>query len=246
MFTLREHSRVDDMLQFVTDSCSSVSPIQIGWILTQSLWTPILRKLPCSLTEPWLSLSLTHTLWHQGYKPFTYAQPGGADTFIVVSPWKNIVWTCDAHVITQTGSPTRHDDFPKPARLMKVLNIFGPTLTASLGQEARTYRKITAPALNEALFRKVWDRSLTCAAQLLNRWAAFGGLVSDLSTDMSHETLAVISDVCFGIELKNGDEKPRSHTLAYSDAMLALLNHANTLFFTPLPVLSKAHGNRPY
>lgn len=41
-----------------------------------------------------------------------------------------------------------------------MLNIFGPTLTGTDGDEARQYRKITAPFFNEQTLRQVWINSV--------------------------------------------------------------------------------------
>ncbi|MCJ1344328.1 hypothetical protein MMC31_002531 [Peltigera leucophlebia] len=118
------------------------------WAIIHAVFLPLLDRLPERWTESWLPLLTFTRGWHYGYEPFRKI---GTDTFIVVSPTQNVLYICDPNVITQLF---RGNTFGKPTGLLKMLNIFGPTLTGTDGDEARQYRKITAPFFNEQTLRQ--------------------------------------------------------------------------------------------
>lgn len=95
--------------------------------------------------------------WNQGYTPFKIA---GVDTFVAVSPTRNVIHNCDPEISTEIF---RRSEFGKPVELIALLNIFGPGLTGSDGAEGRLYRKITAPFFNEQTLARVWRVSLDSA-----------------------------------------------------------------------------------
>lgn len=77
-------------------------------------------------------LSRFGRVWHEGYGPFARQ---GSDTFMVVSPGGNILWSCDPDTILQFSK--RNHDFVKPVEMMGMLNMYGPTVTATEGEENR-------------------------------------------------------------------------------------------------------------
>lgn len=226
------------------------------WAITQAVFLPLLDRLPESWTESWLpyiihrlfhecllaeftlNRLLTFTRgWHYGYEPFGKI---GTDTSVVVSPTRNVLYTCDPNVITQLF---RGNTFGKPTELLKMLNIFGPTLTGTNGDEARQYRKITAPFFNEQTLHQVWINSVNSIETTLKL------LVKSQTVDhfrglrpiLAWMTLRILNVV--GFEGKRNflagsgfsDEVLPDHALSYSRAMHSVLDHFGTIHFNPSP-----------
>ena len=121
---------------------------------------------------------------------------------MVVSPTRNVLWTCDPQVILQVLS--RRNDFHRPVVALKVLNLYGPTIMGTEGPESRLYQKITSPSFNDETHQAVWSVSLQLTQQLLKSWLEDEpvGHVLRMNQDTSRLTLCVISRVCFGRELE--------------------------------------------
>lgn len=190
------------------------------------------------LTRLIISFCLYTKAWQQGHSPFSKLHH---DTFILCSPSGNLLWTCEPQVTHQLY--TRGTDFIKPVKMMGMLNIYGPTLVASDGEEARLYRKITGPSFNEKNHERVWIETLKQAGHMVNDW--YGNAITTLHSDVSRGTLHVFSSVCLShdIEWTKGrnqkDFMPKGHTLSWADAIDSVLNHAITIFTTPRFLLSK-------
>lgn len=164
----------------------------------------------------------------------------GADTFIIVSAGGNVLWTCDPEVITQLNS--RHGDFIKPVDMLGMLNIYGPTITASEGEEHRKYRKIASPSFNENTHQTVWNESIRQAGLMLDFWKHDRGHVADINLQTSRYALHVLSKAFFdkAMEWTTEVNKSHGHGLSYPEAISAVFKYNNTLFMTPRPVLSKS------
>lgn len=226
-------------------------------MILQEPLLPLLRQLPRSWTESWLpysipnhrfraqlivflSLSLFGQIWHEGYEPFAQQ---GSDTIIVVSTNGNILWTCDPETILQFTK--RHHDFLKPVKMMAMLNMYGPTITATEGEESRLYRRIASPSFNERTHGAAWTESLHQTASMLKKWKSMEGLVEQLNEDMATLTLHVISYVCFGRIIQWAENAgyqealPDGHKMSYRDAITSMLDNTGVLFMTPQLVLGK-------
>ncbi|KAF1948751.1 cytochrome P450 [Byssothecium circinans] len=215
-----------------------VSPVyfqSIPWILLQEALLPILRQLPETFTQSWLPLSLFFRTWGVGYEPFEIA---GTDTFIIASAGGNVLWTCDPEVILQLSH--RHDDFIKPTNMLGMLNIYGPTITASEGDEHRRYRSIASPSFNENTHLTVWREAIRQAKLMLETWDHAAGHVSNLNLHANQYALHVLSKALFNkdMEWEVALEKPRGHELTYPEAISAVFKYNNTLFMTPQTILN--------
>lgn len=209
------------------------------WLLTQPLLHPLLTALPESWTENWLPLLLFNDGWHNGYEPFRRA---GADTFLAVSPGSVVLYTCDADVSSQLFRDNR---LGKPAHLMSILNIFGPTITSTDGAESRLYRRITAPFFSEATMRDVFVGSVQGGGQLvqaLRHPAAY----RQLRTLTAKLSLHILSRFCNETEdqkdlvnaLQATDKPHGNHRMTYGEAVFNLLENYMTIFLMPHALLS--------
>ena len=223
-----------------------VSPVyfqQIWWVVLQELLLPLLRLLPASWTQSWLPLCLFGRIWHVGYEPFARM---ASDTFIVVSPGGNILWTSDPEAIDQITK--LHRDFVKPVEMMGMLNMYGPTITATEGEETRLYRRIAAPSFNDRTHGSAWKESLSQTADLLSSWNSLRGQMMQVNEDFAKLTLHVISYVCFDRQIvwsedtEKPDIAPKGHKMSYAEAISSLVASTGTLFITPHPLLSKQNN----
>ncbi|KAL8917291.1 MAG: hypothetical protein Q9172_005917 [Xanthocarpia lactea] len=183
-------------------------------------------------------LSRFGRIWHEGHEPFAHLQ---TDNVIVVSAGGNILWTCSPESIQQFSK--RSHDFVKPVEMMGMLNLYGPTITATEGEESRTYRKIAAPSFNDRTHRSAWTESLKRSLSLLQRWESMNAPIERLDTHVARLTLQVISFVCFdrSVDLPSATaletNLSKSHKMTYSEAISSMVENISTLFIVPPPVL---------
>jgi hypothetical protein len=210
------------------------------WLLTQPVLLPLLAALPESWTAKWLPLLLFNDGWHNGYEPF---QRAGGDTFLAVSPGGVILYTCHAEASSQLFRDTR---LGKPAHLMSLLNIFGPTITSTDGAESRLYRRITAPFFSEATMRDVFVGTVQGGGQLAQvlRQPAAHHHLRDLAAKLSLHILnrfcnqaETLEDLAMALR---GEDKPQgTHRMTYAEAVFTLLENYMTIFLIPSKLLRK-------
>jgi hypothetical protein len=149
-------------------------------------------------------------VWQVRYTPFSSAIMN-SDTYLIVSPEKNILCTAEAEVISQIT--TRRNDFPKPIAMYKMLDLYGKNVVTVEGGEWRRHRKITAAQFNEKSNALVWKESLFQAGEMIKRWTDNKGtengksakdvgrisVVSELGKDAMRLSLHVISRAGFGV-----------------------------------------------
>ena len=215
--------------------------------LLQIFLVPLVRKLPRTWTEPWFDLTLVDWLWRMRYEPFKRL---GTDTFLAVSPERNVLFTADADVVSQIT--TRRTDFPKPLEVYESLRIYGNNVVTSEGQTWKHHRKITSPPFSEKANHLVWSETLEQCHSMVNSW--FDGntgnkgskTIYTVADDAMRLSLYVISRAGFGVHLEwpgtegghaNGHVKskeedgasssniPQGHTMGYTDALGSLLHN---------------------
>ena len=215
------------------------------WLLSQALLL-LLTALPESWTEKWLPLLIFNDGCHNGYEPFRHA---GVDTFLAVSPGSIILYNCEADVSSQLFRDTR---LGKPAHLMQILNMFGPTITNTDGTESQLYRRITAPFFSEATMRHVFVGSVQGGGHLvqaLRQPAAY----RQLRTLTAKLSLHILSRFCYEAEdqedlvnaLQENDKPRDTHSMAYREAVFTLLENYMTIFLMPLRLLSMCFPSVP-
>jgi len=219
---------------------------------------PLMRRLPRTWTEPWFDLTLEWG-WSRRYEPFNRF---GSDTFITVSPERNVLYTADADVVSQIT--TRRNDFPKALEVYESLKIYGNNVVTSEGQLWRHHRKITSPPFTEKNNHLVWTETLDQCQAMVSSWLGDrkdeSNTIYTIADDAMRLSLHVISRAGFGVSLqwpggedtkangalKNavGDFTSSSgptgdHTMSYTDALGALLHNVLTILIMPRFLLSK-------
>ena len=132
---------------------------------------------------------------------------------------------------------------------MGMLNMYGPTVTATEGEESRRYRKIASPSFNDRTHGSAWTESLGQTQALLKRWDSLQAPMMQLNEDVARLTLQVISFVCFDrqvgwVEAVTSPDKPLGgHSMSYREAISSMVDNIPTPFIVPPPVLSMAFNS---
>jgi cytochrome P450 len=171
-----------------------------------------------------------------------------------------VLWTCDADAIQQIYK--RPQDFCKPVADMGMLNIHGPTVTGTEGEESRSYRRITTEAFGTKTYRETWHESIVEAGKLFGRLETLEDKRT-LSSQLERLTLNVVSQVCLGRDpekeygdghteynrsillkflgkpMSNGKLKQR-HKMTYHEAFGTSANHMGSIYLMPRLLLSMA------
>ena len=229
-----------------------------AYMLACIVIVPIVRCLPKSWTEPWFDMTLVDWEWARRYEPF---KRFGSDTFMVVTPERNVIFTADADVISQLT--TRRNDFPKPLELYESLRLYGNNVVTSEGQLWRHHRKITSPPFSEKNNHLVFAETLAQCQDMVDSWMdgekESSKTIHTIADDAMRLSLHVISRGGFGVPLKwptktkateNGHVKgeegntssasvSEGHTMSYADALGSLLHSLFPLIIVPKFVLSK-------
>ena len=222
---------------------------------------PMVRCLPKSWTEPWFDMTLVDWEWARRYEPF---KRYGSDTFLLVTPERNVLYTADADVISQMT--TRRNDFPKALEVYKVLNIYGNNVVTSEGQLWRHHRKITSPPFSEKNNHLVFNETLGQCQDMVDSWMngdkESSKTVRTVADDAMRLSLHVISRGGFGVRLEwpkkaeateNGHVKGEAgkttttsmtegHTMSFADALGSLLHNILPILIIPKFLLSKQSG----
>ena len=219
---------------------------------------PLVRCLPKSWTEPWFDMTLIDWEWARRYEPF---KRYGSDTFLLVTPQRNVLYTADADVISQMT--TRRNDFPKALEVYEVLKIYGNNVVTSEGQLWRHHRKITSPPFSEKNNHLVFTETLGQCQDMVDSWMngdkESSKTVHTVADDAMRLSLHVISRGGFGVRLEwpkkakaaeNGNVKgeegntstasvPEGHIMSFADALGSLLHNLLPILIVPKFLLSK-------
>lgn len=223
-------------------------PFSKPWMALHLVVIPLLQKLPTSWTDPWITYIHPEWLWLNQFSKFKEL---GTDTFITVSPGRNIVYTADATVINQIT--TRRNDFPKPVALYIGVDVYGKNVVSTEGAAWKHQRKITSPPFTEKSNRVVWIESLRQAELMLTSWVGSSGdgprSVATVAADTMRLSLHVISRAGFGQQLvwPGENDNPQAekaslgpgHTMTYTEALQTLLHYFAFVIILPLWFLSK-------
>ena len=221
------------------------------YMLACIILIPLMRILPKKWTEPWFDLTLEWG-WDRRYEPF---KRFGSDTFIAVSPERNVLYTADPDVINQIT--TRRNDFPKALEVYESLKIYGKNVVTSEGQSWKHHRKIVQPPFTEKNNHLVWKETLTQTRAMVNSWNRRSTIYT-IAEDAMRLSLHVISKAGFGVQMQwpdqdeadrnghaNGKEArpenvlPVGHTMSYTDALGTLLHNVIILLAVPRFLISK-------
>ena len=218
---------------------SPVSVMNLPWILSYRLLPfdlpKLLSRLPFGLGK-WALY--TYTGWQYDDAGAIHAELGPA--FVLCTPSVNEVAVADpaaAHVIM-----SRRKEFPKPAKIYKLFDVFGRNLETVEGSVWQRHRRLTAPSLNERVSETVWSESLRQASQMLQVWVDCGdGGTRNVASDAATLALHVWTKAGFGVQHPFRDFQQRlepQHKMSYRDAMQVVLRKFIFLIALPTGLLA--------
>ncbi|EDO04974.1 hypothetical protein SS1G_07458 [Sclerotinia sclerotiorum 1980 UF-70] len=141
------------------------------------------------------------------------------DTYIFAASNLNLLRTTNAELIAQFT--TRKNDFVKPVKNYKVLEVFGSNIVTTEGEEWRRHKRVVGKSFGEKSMGLVWEESIKQADGMLGLWRRRNGeggrrgnmnedlglIVEDAGSDTAILSLHVICAVGFGVpQLWEGEE----------------------------------------
>lgn len=230
-----------------------ISPLSHYWLLGFWIWTPLIKMLPKSWWESWIDIMQPDWSYRLLREPWDRL----GDSFLVVSPFKIIMWTSSAEAIHQITS--RREAFPKDTSAYEILAIFGRNMLTTEGAEWKMHRKGVSPSFNERNAAYIFGESIHQTKGMISQW--MGNDVLDMQRSSSstintieHDTMTlalnIIAHVGFGLRFfwpgqKMPDdlsvqnkkyasfEPPKGHSLTFVDSLATVLERILVLLLTP-------------
>lgn len=179
------------------------------------------------------------------------------DSFLVVSPFKIIMWTSSAEAIHQITA--RREAFPKDTSAYEILAIFGRNMLTTEGAEWKMHRKGVSPSFNERNAAYIFGESIHQTQGMISQWmgddAENRQRTSSATIDtIEHDTMTlalnIIAHVGFGLrffwpgqempdDLSAQNKKyasfepPKGHSLTFVDSLATVLERILVLLLTP-------------
>ncbi|KUJ13200.1 cytochrome P450 monooxygenase-like protein [Mollisia scopiformis] len=227
------------------------------WTATHRLFLEPLHAYKPSRKWLWPKLLRVHRSWF-------YAQElreSLGEVYLIVSPSQIYMSSSNAEANNQlTG---RRLDFVKPVEIYVIVDIFGPSILTTEGEEWKRHRKIVAPAFSERSNALVWKESLRQTNGMLNIWSKLDGnesnsmKVNDTAPYTATMALHVICAAGFGVrQLWDGEDEAqlgnkvvpgfntaellRSHTMTFKDSLNTMLHGILWLVIFPVSLLKKS------
>jgi cytochrome P450 len=170
-----------------------ILPIDSGnplWMSIDTRVLPFFRRLPFGFKN------FTRFNWRGWEIEDRYkAHQELGDAFIFVTPGKNWLQLCNAEAVADIFA--RKGEFTRPTEMLEMLNVFGPNLGTTEGQQWQRHRKITATCFNENNNELVWLESIRQATGMLRYWSSkpsFNSVADDARTLSLH----IMSSAGFG------------------------------------------------
>lgn len=229
------------------------------WLVFHRLLLPVFAKLPRKWTA-WVGLCIPDFPFLNSVETF---ESIGHDTFLTVSPGGITLYTIDPSVISQIT--TRRNDFPKPTKIYRSLDVYGKNVVSTEGAHWRQHRKATSPPFTEKNNHLVFSETIDQASDMLASWLGPEGkgnvTVDRVMDDTMRLSLYVISRAGFGRKLqwpaadskadvdanyadpskiRNAkDERDPGHSMSYTYAIHCLLDNIILLFVLPTWLLDR-------
>ncbi|KAK5061119.1 hypothetical protein LTR84_007661 [Exophiala bonariae] len=223
------------------------------WLIFHRLFLPVLARLPRKWTT-WVDFCIPDFPFLNSVETF---EKIGHDTFLTVAPGGIILNTIDPAVITQIT--TRRNDFPKPTKIYRSLDVYGKNVVSTEGAHWRQHRKATSPPFTEKNNHLVFSETIDQASDMLTSWLGPDGkgnvTVDRVMDDTMRLSLYVISRAGFGRKLQwpaadskadvdtsyadpskiqnAKDERDPGHSMSYTYAIHCLLDNIIVLFVLP-------------
>ncbi|CAD6574401.1 MAG: hypothetical protein ASARMPRED_006689 [Alectoria sarmentosa] len=163
------------------------------------------------------------------------------DAFVFVTPGKNWLQLCNAEALADVFQ--RRDDFVRPIEMLDMLNVFGPNLGTTEGQQWQRHRKVTAACFNEQNNVLVWSESVRQATEMLEYWSSKPA-ISSVADDVRTLSLHVLSSAGFGksYPFRGSDEDMGDNdSSSYQNSLKLILDNC-----IPLMALGPQNLSKPW
>lgn len=141
---------------------------------------------------------------------------------------------------------------------MGMLNIHGPTVTGTEGEESRRYRRITTGSFGRETYVETWKEGVVEAGELFERLKSLTDK-RQLNRELETLTLNVVSTVCFGGDQdqypvkdnknsisKTGAHYKNRHTMTYRNAFGISADNMGFIYLVPHFLLRKIHRGHQF
>lgn len=163
--------------------------------------------------------------------------------------------TTNAELATQFV--TRRNDFVKPIKEYKIVDLFGRSMLTSEGQDWRVHRKVVAPSFSEKSNRFAFEESLRQAEAMMDQWGSYGSnteedmRIDNTANDTATLSLHVICAAGFGVpQIWPGEDESKldgkglpgfstaglakGHQLMFKDSLIQMIHGLlNFVIFSP-------------
>lgn len=227
------------------------------WIATHDIFLGTLHRFTPSRKWLWPKLAHVHRSWHYSQE----MREALGEVYLIVSPGQIYMSCSDPEAIVQLT--TRRRDFVKPVELYAIVDIFGPSILTTEGEEWKRHRKIVAPAFSEKSNSLVWKESLRQGLGMIDVWSKLSGnvpeimKVGDTAPYIATMALHVICAAGFGVrQLWAGEDEDKlksnsvagfntseligNHTLTFKESLKTLLHSIIWLAIFPVSLLKKS------
>ncbi|KAL9097271.1 MAG: hypothetical protein Q9165_000698 [Trypethelium subeluteriae] len=137
----------------------------------------------------------------------------------------------------------RRADVLKPVDELALLNVHGPTVTGSDGEQGRLYRAVTTGCFGQHMFKGAWEMGVEKANMLARRLVSTPECPGRVKRELELVTFAVVSEVCLGIGVsQDGDmmlkrHRPHTGSMSYWESFAVSADYMGVTYLTPKPVL---------
>jgi len=226
---------------------SPIEQISPFWIIFSPLLLPICKKfLPYTLWRP-LDLCSYGFEWRDYVSGRT--RPSN---WMLIGPGKLDLYVEDPFIATMILSKKK--DFPMDEISRKFLNVVGPNLLSSEGEDWQRQRRLIAPMLNERIMENVWNESRDQANDMVSSFLNDGGTTKDTISGLKRIAFNVLQCIGYGMPQKwnqNVREILPGHKLAYMEALhelvdgfiiIAIIRSIKIMTIPFMPVFLKRKG----
>ncbi|TVY12897.1 Secologanin synthase [Lachnellula arida] len=200
-----------------------ILPIDCGnplWMSIDTRILPFFKRLPFGFRN---FTRFNYRGWE--IKDRYRAHQALGDAFIFVTPGKIWLQVCNAETIADIFA--RKGDFTRPTEMLEMLNVFGPNLGTTEGQQWQRHRKITAACFNEHNNELVWSESILQAMGILRSWSSKPS-TNSVADDTRTLSLHVMSSAGFGksYEFRGAEEASTARdSSSYKESLKLILDN---------------------
>ncbi|KAJ3412270.1 hypothetical protein HDV05_001029 [Chytridiales sp. JEL 0842] len=164
------------------------------------------------------------------------------DTLAFVGPSETVVHVANPDLCREI-MVNRWTEFPKPTHLYYNIDMFGKNVVTLEGKDWRRHRKIASPQFSERNNHLVHEETVRVVEDMFQAWSKQpalpdGGVVADVTRDMMHLALSVISAASFGVRFEWDSENvehniPEGHQMPFQHAVETFLRRIPVRMVTP-------------